>query len=247
MMKRFYYLFILLFFLTKVAGQEVIINTEAGFYVKNGVATNVYILKENAEQRAARVIIPQQQAHQAAVLTPEDIDGYGFFNAPFYISAEIQINGIDKKVFLEEVIKTDSITVYFYPFEKKDYFFVHKKGNSALETVSDVSSFWNLFANESDCSLIREKINKNLTRKKIQHYYQAYINCNTNYFQKLHYGITVEGGLMSLNYSINPNEGLKNAGKPWTASNYFLYVGGFMQIPIGEFFNFRPELLLSQI
>lgn len=236
-------------FLTQIEAQDIVPNSDRGFYVKDGIVTSsIAIERTNLVQRSKIVIIPQQVLHQAAVFTPDDIDAYGFLDGQIYVSAEIQINGINKSVFLEEVINADSVIVYYYPFESQDYFFVLKAGSPVLEKVTDIKAFWNLLVDENSCSQIKDKISKKLTRRKIKHYYQAYKNCNTNLFQKIHYGLTFESGFMRLDYNNkNPNTGLIHKGSEWTALNSFVAVGAFLQIPLDEYFNFRPELLYSTI
>jgi len=242
-LKKHITLVLLLFkMLVATYSQQVVNNSTKGYYVSNSIIVNgIYIVNENLNLRAVRIIIPEQVNHKAAVLYPYDIDEYGLENGLKFISSTIIYHGEEKKVFLKEVQKVnDSTSVYCYPNSNKDIYYIKKKGNFGMIVSDKGTEIWELFKNLSKCSNIQEKDIRplKLNESTINKLYFAYTDCNTNFFQKFQYGITTGVGI----------------GKPKTIDSYTDYnlgvptfVGFFMQVPLDEYLVFQPELLLVRI
>ena len=228
--------------LTAVYSQQVVSNSTKGYYISNStVVNNIYIENENLNLRAIRIVIPEQINHKSTILYPSDIDEYGFTNGLKFISSTIIYHGEEKRVFLKEVQKVnDSISIYCYPNDNKDVYYIKKKGSFGTIVSEKGTEIWELFKNISNCSNIQEidiqarKLN-DITINKL---YLAYTDCNTNFFQKWQYGIIAGVGI----------------GNPKTIGVYNVYnlgvptfVGFFMQVPLEEHLIFQPELLFFQI
>ena len=240
-MKQFIFLFIFILGITHISNaQEVVSDSDRGYYIMNGkLIRGIAFERANQVQRAERLIIPQQNLHEARTLYPSDIEEYGFPDGRRYISAEITSYGSTKKVFLEEILNLDSIIVYFYPVQGSDYFFL-QRGGSLPELIRDEEEFWNLFRNSSCpeiATYIDGKKRKGLTYGTIRTYQRAYTDCNTNLFPKFRFGITAETGLEFKSNNVNP------LGDNPNDKNLLLSIGVFVQIPINESFSFRPEVL----
>jgi hypothetical protein len=242
-MKQFIPLFISAFFaIANVSAQETIVNTEEGYYVKNNaVKSGIFFERTNEKERAERLIIPNQKRHEATVFFPSDIEEYGFPDRQHYVSAEINLHGNLKKVFLEEVIRIDSIIVYYYPDRKEDLFYFQKI-DGTLELMQNEEAFLDLLRN-ADCpeiiAFVDSKRKKKLNRKTINVYSRAYSDCNTNLLPSYHFGITTETGILK------PGSN-KYQNFSYDLSFSFL-IGIFAQIPLDECFSFRPEILYSYI
>jgi hypothetical protein len=137
-MKRFFLLVIGVFFtITTVSAQEVVSNSDRGYYIKDGkVKSGIFFEKANRKERSERLITPAQLSHQATTLYASDIEEYGFSGQQRYLSAEITIHGNPRKVFLEEVANLDSIIIYCYPAAGEDLFFL-QKGNELPQHITD--------------------------------------------------------------------------------------------------------------
>ena len=242
-LKKYIILVLLLFkMLVATYSQQVVNNSTKGYYVSNSILVNgIYIENENQNFRAERIIIPEQVNHKSAVLYPYDIDEYGFENGIKFISSTIIYHGEEKKVFLKEVQKVDdSTSIYCYPNSNKDIYYIKKEGYVGTVVSEKGTEIWELFKNVSKCSNIQEKNIQplKLNEATINKLYFVYNDCNTNFIQKLQYGITAGVGI----------------GRPKTIDLYTVYslgvptfVGFFMQVPLDEYFVFRPELLFVRI
>lgn len=240
-MKQLIGLFISLFFgVISIFAQA---NWEEGYYLKDGkVKSGIFFEKAGERERSERVVIPSQKQHNPAVLSPSDIDEYGFADGRRYISGEILITGISKKVFLEEMFTLDSIAVYYYPAQEKDLFFF-QQGKESPQLVRDEEHFWTLFHNK-DCpeitAFINTKRKKSIKRGNIDVYRRAYTDCNTNLFPTFHFGVTTELGLFQ------PDSNKKPEGVSYDPTFSFM-VGLFAQIPLDECISFHPEVLYSYL
>jgi hypothetical protein len=236
-MKRFIFLFIFILGITHIAdAQEVVSNSDRGYYIMNGKPiSGIAFERANRVQRAERLVIPQQNLHEARTFYPSDIEEYGFPSARRYISADITLNGSTKKVFLEEVLNLDSIIIYSYSMQGGEFFFLQRGGSDLAELIQDEEEFWNLFRNSSCPEIstyIDGKRKRGLTHKTIRTYQRAYAECNTNLFPKFRFGITAETGLE-----------FKSIRSISESQNPLFSIGAFAQIPIDESFSFRPEVI----
>jgi hypothetical protein len=159
---------------------EVIADSDKGYYVINSVMhEGIWILKENKSERAKMVIIPAQKGHEVKTFYPEDIDEYGFPNGVKYVSAKINFNEVEKKVFLEELVNIDNaIIFYVYSTEnKEDIFFILEGEENILRMINSNSpeEVWNIFKNQNNCTEIQglDDFPKKITRKKINVFYRA--------------------------------------------------------------------------
>jgi len=223
---------------------EIIADSEKGYYVINSIMYDgIWILKDNKAERTKRVIIPKQKNHEAKTFYPEDIEEYGFPNGIKYVSSTISFNGIEKKVFIEELVNIDDyIIFYVYSTEnKEDIFFILEGEENKLRMINSNSpqEVWNIFLSQNNCAEIQgiENFPKKLTRKRIDVFYRAYRDCNPNLFPKFQYGPVLNLGI----------------GKPLlqeTPKYSYPYVfafsaGGYFQLPFDECTALRTELVYS--
>lgn len=236
-------LFIILFvILNTTNSQQVVSNSQKGYYFSSSKLVNgIFIENENSNYRALRIIIAEQINHKAAVLTPDDIDEYGFENGLKYISSTIIYLGEEKKVFLKEVQKVnDSVSIYCYNNESKDVYYIKRKGYNGTVVSDSGVEIWELFRQETKCQNIQKKdiINIKLNDATINKLYRVYYECNLNLLQKRQFGVYFGIGIC----------------RPSTTSNYTTYkmgisnyLGVFMQMPLDEYFIFQPELLIYRV
>jgi hypothetical protein len=221
---------------------EVIADSEKGYYVLNSVLQGgIWFLKENKAERARRVIIPNQTNHEAKTLYPEDIEEYGFPNGIKYVSATISFDGVEKKVFLEEMLNIDdAIIIYVYSTETNDdIFFILAGKENKLRMINSNSpqEVWNIFKNQSDCSEIQgiDDFPQKLTRKKINVFHRAYKDCNSNLFPKFQFGPVANIGI--------GKPVLKETPTYSYAFTFTFSFGLFTQIPFDECIALRTEIL----
>ncbi|MDR0232700.1 MAG: PorT family protein [Dysgonamonadaceae bacterium] len=232
-MKRFIFLLIFILGATYISDAQ---EMERGYYRKDKkLVAGIVFEKANRIQRAERLIIPQQDRHEATTFYPSDIEGYGFTGESRYISANIILHGNTKRVFLEEIMNLDSVIVYCYPAEKGDLFFL-KKGNGLPEPIQNEEDLWNLFRNPScpEITVFIDSKKKKLNYDTFNRYRKAYADCNTKLFPKFRFGITTEMGLSSR---------IIGYDTPYDCKGLSLAIGAFAQIPIDEGFSFRPEII----
>jgi len=226
-------------------GHEVFSNAQRGYYVINSVRYDgVFILNENKTNRAKRVVIPQQLRHAEKTFYPNDIEEYGFLDEVKYVSAKINIDGVDKNVFLEEIINVDdSLFFYIYYAEEiGDVFFI-LDGSKELRMLNSNApeEVWNMFLSMADCGNIRglEAFPKKLTRKRINTFYNAYKDCNPNLFPRFQFG-----PVANIGFGKPVIKEFPQYSYPFALA---FSAGAFFQLPFDEYMSLRTELLYSYL
>jgi hypothetical protein len=131
---------------------------------------------------------------------------------------------------------SDLATIYCY-YDDKEYFFINKQ-NSFANVSPDGIEIRELYKKNSPCNNVEEieKYKFKLNKYHIQKFYNVYMECNTNFFQKWEFGLTAGTGIYMpkvVDQNVTFDMGLSYA------------IGAFMHIPIDEYILFRPELLFS--
>ncbi|MDR2928399.1 MAG: PorT family protein [Cytophagaceae bacterium] len=225
---------------------EVIADSDKGYYIANSVVYGgIYILKENRMERTKRIIIPEQKGHEAKTLYPKDIDEFGFANGVKYVSAQINIYGNKKNVFLEEIINIkNSVFLYVYCNENsEDIFFILEENENRLKQIDSNSpeEVWSIFKKLNDCEDIQglESFPQKLTRKQINVFYSAYKDCNSNLFPQFQFGPVINLGM--------GKPVLREVPSYSYGFNLAVSVGGYAQLPLDECIALRTEILYSYL
>lgn len=225
-----------------IHAQEVVINSKRGYYIsKLTVVKGIYIENANADSRAGKISIPEQNNHHSVILYPSDIDEYGFDDGLRYISSSIIYNGQSQKVFLKEVQRvSDSIIIYCFSNASRDIYYIQYSNGSRIEVSSSGTEIWNLFKERSTCTDTEElkSTPRILNDAMITTLYLAYFECNKNFVQRWQYGLVAGlgfGSLQTINNFTRYRFGIA------------VHLGAFIQIPLDEYFVFRPELLFSRL
>jgi len=227
-----------------IGQEEGKITTVLGYYVTDSTwQEGILFLKENRIESMKRVVIPKQKRHQAKVFYPEDIEEYGLMKGPKYVSSTININGVEKKVFLEELVNIDdSVFIYNYLTDNKVEYFYYQEGQESSLQLIDTDlpeEFWTKIINLNRCNKFSEigHFPKTITRKRIIVLNNAYNECNPNLFTKFQFGPVINAGMGIPKLKENPT---------YTYGADFAFgVGGFFQFPFDEFISLRTEILYS--
>lgn len=211
-----------------------------GYYVTNDrqIVKDLWIMKLNEAERSTILIIPDQPGHEAKTYYPYEILGYGYTDGRKFASAKVEMEGARRDVFIEEVLKDDSITISVYTgMDGKDYFFM-QRGEGEVRQMTDKGNEYRnyLQMKAANCPALKQldTYPLRMNRYSLQRIYNAYTDCNQNIYPKFRYGVA---GALGIGLFDNGFETDYEVGATWT-------LGFFAQIPLDDCFSFRPEMNL---
>lgn len=211
-----------------------------GYYVTNDhkMVRGLWIMKLSEAERSTILIIPDQPGHEAKTYYPYEILGYGYTDGSKFASAKVEMEGARRDVFIEEVLKDDSITIYVYTgMNGKDYFFM-QRGEGEVRQMTDKGNEYRSYLQmkAANCPALKQldTYPLRMNRHSLQRIYNAYIDCNQNMYPKFRYGVAgaLGAGLLDNSFEIDYEVGIS-----WT-------LGMFAQISLDDCFSFRPEMNL---
>ncbi len=174
------------------------------------------------ESRAYEVTQKAKSTSDNIIYTPDKIKGFKIKNGSLYMSHEIDIDGKKDKVFLEELEKNDSLTIWYCKKNGKDHFFIDRYNGDLVSMTKENNPYKNWIPSSEKYS--RSNIHKNI---------KAAQNSSLNYFTRFRYGIMLFSGMGLLNMDKSDQQ----------YSDYYLSGGIFFDIPIQPVeLSIHPEL-----
>lgn len=214
--------------------------TKEGYYITNDhqIVRGIWLLDSSDEEKSKVLVIPEQPRHEAKIFYPGEIVGYGYVNGERYNSAQMEIDKMTRGVFLEQILEDENISLYFYGGLKKlNYYFMQKADGPILPIKDGGEEFRNYLRSQAeDCAAFAylETYPLKLERYELVRLYHAYIDCNTNLYQKVRWGVRARLGMNHLNEGLDRDFDI----------GLSCVAGLFVQIPIDGSFSFTPEVNL---
>jgi len=173
------------------------------------------------------------------IFYPQDIRGFVFEDGRIYVSEKIIMDGKEQHVFMEQLIKNDSVSIYSFSRSGEESFFMKERNALPVQIERDMEPFKTYLLNGIPVcdDLTKSTFDKmKLNRYDILNNYKALTNCNIRYAAR-NVSIGVMGGFALNMMEKNPTLGLTS-----DRGNSYI-VGVFVDIPLSyKAFSIRPEL-----
>lgn len=178
------------------------------------------------------------------ILYPKDIKGFILENKKIYKSEKLA-NNKNEIVFMEEILKEGSLTIYSYQqssSEKETLYMRNGDDKPLVEVDSNCEPFRSYISeNIAQCGNLSMDDFKNMKpeRYTILNSYKALTNCNIKYFdRKIRIGVSASFGFSSI--SQKDESEISHASKD---NSVGFNPGIFVDIPFSyKQFSFRPEI-----
>lgn len=165
--------------------------TKEGYYITNDhrIVRGIWLIDSSDEEKSRLVVIPEQPRHEEKIFYPGEIVAYGYINGECYYSAQMEIDNKSRGVFLEQILEDENVSLYFYGgLKKQNYYFMQKADGPILPIKDGGEEYRNyLRSRAEDCAAFArlETYPLKLDRYELVRLYHAYIDCNTNLYQKV--------------------------------------------------------------
>ncbi len=216
--------------LCRISAQEGYIVTDS--LSRFGINLDLESRKNRAHSVTEIIRESKRSPSTTQTYTPDMILAYGV-NGKDFESRLIDINGEQKRVFLEKIVQHGSVTVWCYTGGDKDVFFL-QKNNELLFMTEDNNPFKTYLEQEPTArdSYFKEGIDKmRLTRYSMKRTEQAVTTGNKNLFTHFRWGILAGGGIGFL-HGIDPSP----------SPDLHLYSGVFANTPLYANLSIQTEL-----
>ncbi|MCT4685893.1 outer membrane beta-barrel protein [Vallitalea sp.] len=193
--------------------------------------------------------------------TPEEVIEYGFKDGRVYVSKEVMINGVLKRVFLEQLVRGKK-SLYYYRGKKIKTFFIQKDSTLFTEITKNGYSKKNyseqLISLTKDCPNVLNACKlTSYNKKTLTKLFQRYNKCEFKPFPHIKFGVLIGYEMVKLiltKEKVYEVSKLIPSGKEENELKYFdfRYDGGFLlgifiDKPISASdFSFHMELLFGK-
>jgi hypothetical protein len=209
-----------------VSGQK---GYRSGYIIRNNLDTIKGMIKlASNNQNSTNCHFIRENEQKPVDYSPADIRGYRIENSKFYISKDVIIDSVPKRVFLEYLVKGIA-DLYYYKESDREYYFIEKEGRiyaltnkEIIVNVMDTANFLKSRYHERTYLVNSEKY-KGMLRYLFQDspptlqmipntpfYYKSLINITKDYhnnvcksYKCIDYTIAVKS-----NFSIEPYAGI---------------------------------------
>jgi opacity protein-like surface antigen len=199
-----------------------------GDYLANDSTMKAGITLVNSSERNNAQFINQKIGDTRVKYTPEDILEYGFKDGTTYFSRVINVDGIQKKVFLEQLQK-GKITLYYYTEKDISLYFIEKEDSSLIEL--NAHNFRNVIREKTDPdSWIQEQTGAVKFRKpSLEKLFSIYNQTVRKPLPFVRFGVIA--GYNSANFQTSSFINNFLEGSEFNPSSSIL-IGTFMDIPL---------------
>ncbi len=191
--------------------------------------SGIKLIEGTARENAQFISVERNK--QVVKYTPIEIKEFGFKNGRTFVSKNILISGISKKVFLEKLV-SGTLTLYYYIEKGKETYFIEKDSAVFTEISKDNGIFKKIIAqNTTDCKWVADKIKLVKYRKRSLSKLTAfYNNCEDGTFAYIKFGVIAgyNRAMLILPKKLT-NESLTDLSFPSSSS---LLIGIYADMPI---------------
>lgn len=214
---------------------ELILDTEDGYGYYITLEGKVVSGLKFYKLQQDKLEIPAQNSHPGKAFLPGEIREYGLERGLRFCSAEIQIGGVTKKVFLEVIVETPAYTVMYHPEGKKKHFFVYQDGITRSISEDGVELRSLMRQQVAGCKHLEQldKVPMKMTPWGIRDMQDAYTNCNPKPMHRpVRFGVSV---------SMSLDRVTRDTGADRTKSQFGYMASLFVDIPLDPRISLIPE------
>lgn len=224
----------LVFIFSLLAGT---LSAQDGYMVQGDLLTmGIELSQPSGLKKYHQVIVDFGKPHEATY-TANDLDEFGI-GEKIFVSMPSPMPGNTTRIFLYQLIKKDSVTVYQYEDQTGEHFFF-RRGNAPLEEITATRNPYadylaELHAREAGHPIqaytIKPTASSLLMAEKLSR------TGNSNLLTRFRYGVWVGGGISSLSKDVLPANGTKG----------ILLGGIFANLPVYRQLSLQTELFYWQ-
>ncbi|NDW13754.1 PorT family protein [Bacteroides sp. 214] len=208
------------------------------YIIKNDtLVTGLNLILASGRKKYHEVIEEKRKNNVLKIYTPNIISEFHTDNKTF-VSMSSPVDGEEQKVFLYQLVKRDSITVYQYANKEKNYLFF-RKNEGELKEITAQNNPYSTYINEKYEGNSTHPINSYQIRptpQSIRFAEKLIYTQNRNLLSHIRYGIWIGGGISTISKSTIPKEN----------TNTHLFAGLFLNIPVYTYFSVHSEISFMQ-